>query len=401
MWDKSAMARRRQLLDPNAQQLKVRLPAALRSKIEKDAREAKTTLSDTIVDHLEDFYEWREQTNIPLGEELLSKLYAAATANRREFEVEAAERLRQSFELLWFVPSDRIRAELEIASELNERSINEELEHRVEHSFKLELQFYREPGAAALRRAINILIDLITDLEIITGRRVFGPEADPWAHRQACELIKTWLVINRPQGETEPPTVSNKTWHGYLKPMPKKFIEHFGALMTLKEQARPGSFKNIEYRYLLDLFDPVPVDRRLSLAPGRGSALRLKGEEEASIAQQYLSKHKLPEDELNHFFAGTYNVQSHFVVWRPSIHRDDGPIPPANAQGISCDWYLVCISSGMGSGNAPSIALRAGDQLIPDPTGSAVWHILPASDAEASTDTTTSTRRRRRRSANG
>jgi hypothetical protein len=369
---------RSRLLSKSAAQLKVRLPEPLRRKIEREAHHRNATLTDTIVDHLEDYYEWRDATKIPLDDALLGRLEDAAAVKRHDLEDEAAERLDKSFECMWFVPSERIRAELEIAAELNNRSINEEIEHRIDHSFTVELQFYQEAGAVHLRRAVNIIIDLITDLEIITGRRVFGPEADPWAHYQAAELIKTWLVINRPSGNTEAPPLSNSTWHNYLKPMPKKFVEHFGALMVLKEYASPGSYQHIETRYYLDLFKPVPLDPRFSIAPGRGSALLYREEQEAAIAHRFMSRNKRSPDQL---FVGTYNVQTDYVVWRGSLGRSDGPLPLAD--DIKRDWYLVCLNDGTGSGNAPAVALRAGDQLRRDPTGSTAWYVQAAPQTDS------------------
>jgi hypothetical protein len=359
--------RRSRLLSKSAAQLKVRLPEPLRRKIEREAHHRNATLTDTIVDHLEDYYEWCDATNIPLDDALVGRLEDAAAVKRHDLEDEAAERLNKSFECMWFVPSERIRAELEIAAELNNRSIDEELEHRVRHSFTLEMQFYPEASAVHLRRAINIIIDLINDLEIITGRRVFGPEADPWAHYQAAELIKTWLVINRPSGNTEAPPLSNSTWHDYLRPMPKKFVEHFGALMVLKAYASPGTYRNIDYRYFLSLFKPVPVDDpRLSIAPGRGSAL-LRREENESPGSS------------DHIFVGTYNVQTDFVVWQGPLVRSDGPLPLAD--DIERNWYLLCINDGTGSGNAPPVALQTGDRLLRAPAGSTAWHVWAAPQA--------------------
>jgi hypothetical protein len=85
-------------------------------------------------------------------------------------------------------------------------------------------------------------------------------------------------------------------------------------------------------------------------------------------------------------YVGAYDVLLDEAIWTLASGLVDGPLPPADAPGIEAGFYLICTSTGTGTGNAPPVILRAGDQLISGgPTGGTAWNVLPVGGQASTT----------------
>jgi hypothetical protein len=308
-------------------QLKVYVKERIRREVEAEARAQGASMNAIINYHLERAYGDRGKVRLPLATRLFEMLEAAAKLNRREVEAEIMERVRQSFDTtrLSFVPNERLRAEIETAAAFNKRSVNEELGARIEHSFTAQLATFDEPVPSHLHAAANAFVALLKSLELFTGR-TFGE--DPWLHQQAASAIDAWFQLHQPPGEINPSgDIRSRDWRNDdIKPLPREFIEAFGAWLAAKESVEPRWYSLHEWHATLARFEPIPADPRLPMPPGTGSALRRKAAEQ-SYAQQLQQARQRAVEKLLAELAGEWR----FVVkpgskQKGSWHRRDGEV---------------------------------------------------------------------------
>ena len=187
-------------------QLNLRVRENLRRRLADEARRARTTVNSTIVQAIEQSFADRGTQRIRLRRGLYDELLEAVRQNGRTLDAEIIERLEQSSaELVSFRPGDRLRADLTSAAQEKSRPLGQEITERLTHSFGVEIDLFHEPAPHYLRRAAEQLMTTLFNLERITGRRVFGPQGDPWLHRQAWQAFATWFAATRPPGTAVPP----------------------------------------------------------------------------------------------------------------------------------------------------------------------------------------------------
>jgi hypothetical protein len=77
-------------------------------------------------------------------------------------------------------------------------------------------------------------------------------------------------------------------------------------------------------------------------------------------------------------YVGAYDVAADSVSFTSASGLASGALPPANAPGVLAGYYVICTADGTGTGNAPAVALRVGDQLLSSgPTGGPAWNVIP------------------------
>jgi len=147
------------------------------------------------------------QLKLRIREDLRQKLEAAAAARKVSMNTLMAERLERSFALDEAVLDIRLphRADLQRVAAEQGHSLKEEIERRLERSFIDDLILYGEHGPAHIRQAVQVIASVFSSLEMMRGRRAFGPDGDPWLHEQAWKALNLWFAATRPPGEAHAP----------------------------------------------------------------------------------------------------------------------------------------------------------------------------------------------------
>jgi hypothetical protein len=257
--------RRSQTRDTNPQvERKLRLPAAVDRNITAITERTKRSFNATALDLL--------AAGLSLDEDLGIALEDAASANRSAVNEEIVARLRASFHDLSFRPSPRLRQEIEAAAQYNNRSLADEIEDRLQFSFRQLLQFH-EVLPPPLRAMINQLIDLILSLELFTGRK-FG--TDTWLHDQVKQAIAAWFDWHRPPH----PIYAPKGTAPARRPLEQKLLDRLGELYGISS-AEDDRWHDVYYLLSHRQLDPdVTVDDPRLLPPGEGSALTKQASDE-------------------------------------------------------------------------------------------------------------------------
>jgi hypothetical protein len=85
-------------------------------------------------------------------------------------------------------------------------------------------------------------------------------------------------------------------------------------------------------------------------------------------------------------YVGAYDAATDQALFTPAVGIPQGPLPPADTTGLLAGYYVICVIAGTGTGNAPPVALRVGDQLISGgPAGGAAWNVLPVGGQASTT----------------
>jgi hypothetical protein len=103
---------------------------------------------------------------------------------------------------LAFRARDRLRDTIRQAADREGRSISEEIEHRLERTFQEELLL---GDSVHVRLICQNVSNSLRTLEMVTGLRAFGPNADRWMHQQVENAFADWLDCTRPKGEFRAP----------------------------------------------------------------------------------------------------------------------------------------------------------------------------------------------------
>src|ERR1700747_3098674 len=102
---------------------------------------------------------------------------------------------------LTFRVRDHLRLDLERIAAEEGRSISEVIEHRLERSFIEDLILYGEHGPPHIRHPVKMIARVLSSLEMLTARKAFGPDGDPWLHEQAWKAVRFWFAATRPPGK--------------------------------------------------------------------------------------------------------------------------------------------------------------------------------------------------------
>ena len=130
---------------------------------------------------------------------------------------------------LAFRARDHLRDDLRRRAEREGRSISEEIEHRLERSLYEEELF---GDAVHVRLVVQNIGRIFHELELLTGRRAFGPHGDPWLHQQAWEALSRWFAATRPAGEIQAPSALSDA---YEPRPPDTLISALGDLVMTAE----------------------------------------------------------------------------------------------------------------------------------------------------------------------
>jgi len=135
---------------------------------------------------------------------------------------------------LTFRVRDHLRLDLERIAAEEGRSISEVIEHRLERSFVEDLILYGEHGPPHIRHAMQTIARVLSSLEMLTGRKAFGSDGDPWLHEQAWKAVSFWFAATRPPGKVRPPRKLPSD--PYLRKPPDVSIEVIGEVVMAQKQ---------------------------------------------------------------------------------------------------------------------------------------------------------------------
>ena len=93
---------------------------------------------------------------------------------------------------------EQLRARLEQEANHKRVSLNFEIVARLEGTFARELLGWDEYAEPDIRQAMQTFGRTLASLEHLTGRKAFGPDGDPWLHRQVEKVFGAWLEATRP-----------------------------------------------------------------------------------------------------------------------------------------------------------------------------------------------------------
>src|SRR5579884_3138595 len=161
------------------------------TRTERDEMERK--LTDTV------------QLKLRIREDLRQRIEAEANARKISLNAAMVERLERSFDNASMEIRLPYRADLQRMAAEQGRSVRDEIERRLERSLIDDLIMYGEHGPAHIRQAIQVIANVFSSLEMMSGRKAFGPDGDPWLHEQAWKALNLWFGATRPPGEAVPP----------------------------------------------------------------------------------------------------------------------------------------------------------------------------------------------------
>jgi hypothetical protein len=177
----------------------------------------------------------------------------SATKRGRPAKPEA-ERKRSN---LTFRVRTQQRYRLQLSANREGRSLSEEIEHRLEKSLSEEVLLYGIQDPTVFLNAVNTITIVLASLERQTGRKAFGPDADPWLHEQAWSALSTWFAATRPPGAAVPPAQLSRG-HYREKSPPKSVINALGSAVMVSELTRPGGSPDLgDFRALVELLRDI------------------------------------------------------------------------------------------------------------------------------------------------
>ncbi|MBV9201240.1 MAG: hypothetical protein JO320_03300 [Alphaproteobacteria bacterium] len=145
------------------------------------------------------------QLKLRIREDLRQRIEAEANARKISLNAVMVERLERSFDDASMAIRLPYRADLQRVAAEQGRSIRDEIERRLERSLIDDLIMYGEHGPAHIRQAVQTIASVFSSLEMMSGRKAFGPDGDPWLHEQAWKALNLWFGASRPPGEAVPP----------------------------------------------------------------------------------------------------------------------------------------------------------------------------------------------------